>query len=107
MGKTTPSGNLDGLTVVGVSITPAAVNTITAPVQTFTVPGAKPGDAVIVTPPSQLAGVTIGSAYVSALNTVSVQFVNPTGGNLTPPAGVYKFTLIRHEGVSAAKRVMT
>lgn len=104
---TTLSGNLIVASVVDVSWTPSEVNTIVAPVQTITVPGARVGDVVIVTPPGQTAGVTIGSARVSAANTVAVQFVNPTAGALTPAAGVHKFTILRHEGLAGAPRVTT
>lgn len=99
------AGNAASITVVDVSLTPAEVATVAAPAQTFTVPGVKTTDAIIVTPPSQTAGVTIGSTYVSAADTISVQFVNPTAGALTPAAGTHKITVIRHEGVSGATAV--
>lgn len=107
MSVTTIAGNAAGITVIDADITPASVATITAPAQTFTVPGLKVGDAVIVTPPGQTAGVAIGSARVSAADTLSIQFVNPTAGPLVPAAGVHKVTVIRHEGVAGAKRVIT
>ncbi len=94
------AGNIASINVVDVSWTPSAVSTVTAPVQTVTVPGVRVGDSVVVTPPGQTAGVTIGSARVSAANTVSVQFVNPTAGSVTPAAGVHKFLIVRHEGVA-------
>lgn len=100
------AGNVAGITVIGISLTPAEVSATTAPTQTFTVPGLKTGDSVLVTPPGQTAGVAICSAYVSAADTLSVQFVNPTAGALTPAAGTHKITVIRHEGVSGAGRVM-
>lgn len=103
----TIAGNAASITVIEQSLTPSAVSTITAPAQTFTVPGLKLGDAVFVTPPGQQAGVTIGSAYVSAANTLSIQFVNPTAGSVTPTAGAHKITVIRQEGVIGAKRVLT
>ena len=53
---------------------------------TFTVPGARPGDAVILNAPADLASgsapmaaVTV-NARVSANDTVRVQFVNTSGG---------------------------
>lgn len=102
------AGNVASITVIDVSLTPAEVATITAPAQTFTVPGLLTTDAVIaVNPPSQTAGVTIGSAYVSAANTLSIQFVNPTGGNVTPAAGTHRITVARAEGNSRAARVLT
>jgi len=107
MAVTTLAGNAAVCSVVAVTWSPSQVATVTAPAQTVTVPGAKVGDVVIVTPPGQTAGVTIGSAYVSAANTVSVQFVNPTAGGVTPAAGIHKFTIIRHEGLVGATRVTT
>ncbi len=99
------NGNVFSLTVVDVSWTPSAVSTITAPAQTVTVPGVQAGDWVFVCPPAQTAGVTIGSAFVSAANTVSVQFVNPTAGSVTPAAGTHKFFVVRQEGVAGSPRV--
>lgn len=106
MSISTIAGNVFSATIVDVSWTPTAVSTITAPVQTVTVPGAKVGDFVYVTPPGQTAGVTIGSARVSATDTVSVQFVNPTVGSVTPAAGTHKFLVICHEGVNGSTAVL-
>lgn len=100
-------GNAATISLVAVSWTPAAVLTITAPAQTVTVPGVKLGDAIMVTPPGQTAGVTIGSAHVSAADTVSVQFVNPTVGSVTPTAGTHIFTVLRYEGAAGSPRVLT
>lgn len=94
------------ISVVEASLTPAEVAANVAPAQTFTVLGVKSGDVIIVTPPSQTANVTIGSAYVSAADTISVQFVNPTAGALTPAAGTHKITVIRHEGLSGSTKVI-
>lgn len=101
------AGNVAAMTVIDISLTPAAVATIVAPAQTFTVPGLKTTDAVIVNPPSQTAGVAIANARVSAADTLSIQFVNPTAGELTPAAGVHKITVIRMEGLSGLGRVAT
>lgn len=100
------NGNVFSISVIEVSLTPTAVTTITAPAQTFTVPGVIVGDAVIVNPPGQTAGVTIGSVRVSAANTISIQFVNPTAGDVTPAAGTHIVTVIRKEGNTAASRVL-
>ena len=98
-------GNAASISVVDVSITPAQVAANVAPAQTFTVLGVKAGDTVIVNPPAQTANIAIGNVYVSAANTVSIQFINPTAGALTPAAGVHTFTVIRHEGLTALPRV--
>lgn len=107
MAVTTIAGNAAGITIIEASLTPAEVATITAPAQTFTVTGLKTGDAVFVTPPGQQAGVAICNAYVSAADTLSIQFVNPTAGNLTPTAGTHVITVIRKEGLTGAARVLT
>ena len=105
MSISTIAGNVFSATVVDVTWTPTAVSTITAPSQTVAVPGVKVGDFVYVTPPGQTAGVTIGSCRASADNTVSVQFVNPTAGPVTPAAGLHKFLVVRHEGSSGSTAV--
>lgn len=101
------NGNAFSISIIEVSLTPSAVSTVTAPAQTFTVHGVKAGDSVHVNPPGQTAGVTIGSVYVSAADTVSIQFVNPTAGSVTPAAGTHVFTVIRKEGNTAASRVLS
>jgi len=101
------AGNVAGVTVVDLSLTPAIVATITAAEQTFTLSGAKVGDFVVVNPPSHVAGVTIGGCRVSAANTLAIQWVNPTAAGVTPPAGTYKVTLFRQEGSAGARMVMT
>lgn len=99
------AGNAASISVIEASLTPAEVATVVAPAQTFTVTGVKLGDTIIVNPPAQTAGVAITNAYVSAADTISIQFVNPTAGALTPAAGTHVITVVRHEGVSALGRV--
>lgn len=93
---------------VTVSLTPSAVSTVTAPQQTFTVPGVRaaiaatatmpaiPADTIVAAcPPSHVAGVAVGSAIVTADNTVGIQFVNPTAGSVTPASGSWTFVIMR------------
>lgn len=100
------AGNAASITVIDISLTPAQVAASVAPAQTFTVPGLKLGDCVIVNPPSQTANIAIGNCFVSAANTLSIQFINPTAGALTPAAGVHEITVIRREGNAGAGRVI-
>jgi hypothetical protein len=100
------AGNAATITVVEVSLTPAEVAANVAPAQTFTVTGVKTGDTIIVTPPGQTANVAIANAYVSAADTISIQFTNPTAGALTPAAGTHKITVIRHEGLTGSGKVI-
>jgi hypothetical protein len=98
--------------VVDVSWTPSSVATITTAAQTVTVPGVKaavtaansptgraiPADVVVgIAPPSHVAGVAATVGWVSADNTVSVIFVNPTAGRVTPPSGTWRFTIMSQD----------
>lgn len=103
--------------VVDVSWTPAQVATITTAAQTVTVPGVKaavtaalsstgravPADAVVgIIPPSHVAGVSATVGWVSADDTVSVIFVNPTAGGVTPPSGTWRFVIMSQDTSKAA-----
>ena len=94
------TGNLWKVGRFAISITPAASAAATAAIQNFasTGIGLIPGDVVVVNYPvgaTVVAGVTIGAAYVSATDQLSIQFVNPTAGSLTAPAGAYLVTVYR------------
>jgi hypothetical protein len=93
-----PTGNLWKIGVFNITLSPSIVNTITAPEQTF----AATGIGLLVTDQVQvqcmapLAGVGIVNSRVSAADTLAIQFVNPTAGNLTPTAStVYRVTVLR------------
>lgn len=80
---------------IPMSLTPVLVGAATCAEQNFTVPGLRIGDFVDVTPPGITAGVAPCCARVSAANTLTVTFVNPTAGALVPAAGVYQIQLNR------------
>lgn len=93
-------GNVWKVGVFQISLTPAAVSADTAPIQNFasTGIGLLVGDAVDVGYGSGLtptANVAIASCYVSAVDQLSIQFVNPTAGSLTPAAGKYQVSVLR------------
>lgn len=92
-----PVGNLWKVGVFSLALTPAAVAATSAPIQNFasTGIGLLATDSVEVSPPSATAGVALAAAWVSAVDQLSVQFVNPTAGSLTPPAGNYLVTVWR------------
>jgi hypothetical protein len=102
------NGNTYGIYTVSASITPVAVNTITAAEQTFATAAIatlklRTTDIILnVTPPSDLAGVSLTYARVSAADTIAIKFVNPTVGSVTPPAGVYEFVVLRPESNAPA-----
>lgn len=84
-------GNLQATFLLQVTLTPAAVATVTSAEQTFTIPGLLVGD--------QISGISLQAAWtvlvdivnyrVTANNTLGISFQNNTAGSLTPPAGTY------------------
>lgn len=79
------------------ALTPVAVATVTCAEQSFTVTGVVASTDYIlnVEGPAPTAGTGIVGFRITADNTVGINFVNPTGGNLTPAAGTYVFTIWR------------
>ena len=95
-------GNVFNQFVLGVSLTPVSVATITCAEQNFTVPGLKTTDVVYVTNGvAQTAGVGICGSFVSAANTLTVNFCNPTAAGVVPAPGIYYITVMRVEGSPA------
>lgn len=86
---------LTGIVVYSQSLTPASVNLSVAAEQNFTVTGLTTADKVIVNPFPTGNATALCSARVSAANTLTLGYVNPTAGNLTPAAGVYNIIAIR------------
>lgn len=84
-----------GESVIAVSFSAASVGAATAATQTVTVNGVVVGDFVEVSPPAFANAVACVSATVTADNTVSLRFVNPTAGALTPTAGTYLIRVTR------------
>lgn len=56
---------------------------------TLTVTGAEIGDAVSVAPPASIDANSMFTAWVSALNTVSIRFNNYSSGAIDPASGLY------------------
>ena len=84
--------------VFSLSLTPAAVATITTAAQNFanTGIGLAVGDYVSVAfNGAQTAGVGVLDAYVSAADQLTIRFVNPTAGSVTPAAGTYLVSVQR------------
>ena len=91
-------GNIFVSTLVYPSLTPAAVATTQA-TQTFNIPGLQVNDFVnVIYNGAQTTGVGIANAWVSATNTLSIQFTNSTGSSATPAAGTYILGVDRLEG---------
>lgn len=92
-----PIGNIQKIGTFALTLTPSAVATISAPIQNFAATGIGllTTDSVVVTPPGATAGVAQAAAWVSAADQLSLQFVNPTAGSLTPPSGTYLVDVFR------------
>lgn len=97
-------GNCQSVNVIVANIDPANIATATTTEQTFAVPGVKVGDFVSVAKPTLTAGIAIGSARVSAANTVAITFVT-TATNINAPAEDYMFLVVRPEKVGATRIV--
>ena len=61
---------------------------------TITVTGAIDGDPVTLGTPNGSVGSGLYFAWVSASNTVTVRFYNPTGGSINPTSGTFKVKVI-------------
>lgn len=82
-------GNARGLVEIefGSSKTWSEVATITAPVQTVTIPGLKTTDKIVgIQKPTNQNGLVVSGGFVSAADELSVKFSNPTAGGITPTA---------------------
>lgn len=101
MSTSLPRGNIARMFAVAVTFDPASVNTITTAEQTVTVTGVKVGDFIIAMKPSHTTGVTIGNCRVSAVDTIAIQFVNPTAGGVNPASETWQFLVIRPEPPAA------
>ncbi len=77
------------------TLTPVAVAANLTAEQTFTVNGLSTADAVFISPVATGNATMAGQARVSAANTLAVTYTNPTGGSLTPAAGVMNILAVQ------------
>ena len=81
---------------VSLTLTPVAVAAATTAGQPFTIPGLVVGDMVFISDvPAGTAGALPVMAVVTALNTLTVYYVNATAGSVTPAAGAHRFLVIK------------
>lgn len=93
-----PVGNLWKIGVFDIVLSPAQVNTVTAAEQTFSNVGIGllTTDQVTVECMAPTAGIGIVNSRVSAADALTIQFINPTAGNLTQTASTtYRVTVMR------------
>src|SRR5215471_12231645 len=89
--------NLAQVVLVTQTITPGSVGAANASgvAQTFTVTGVAVGDAIFISPAATGNATTVGDAFASAANQITITFNNPTAGALTPGAGSYLIMVCR------------
>jgi len=93
-----PTGNMWKVGIFQLSLTPTIVATITTVEEAFanTGIGLLTTDVVEVTSvAAQTVGVGIVNARVSAADTLSIQFMNPTAAGVTPVSGLYNVVVYR------------
>jgi hypothetical protein len=98
--RNSPSGGvtrIKGRVTVDFSSCGAAAVTI----QTVTIPGALPGDVVLLSPPAAGLSVAVacGVGYVSANDTVKLPVINPSAGALDPASAVFEYALFRQSPI--------
>lgn len=78
------------------TITPTSVAAQTTAEQTFTVNGIESSDIILVlSKPTNTAGIGVIGKRVTAANTVAIDFINVTAAPIVPPSETYTFVLIR------------
>ena len=94
-------GNVKDYFVINPSITPAQVNANSTSSQTFTIYGLLTTDIINTSynGGAQTAGIIISNDYVSAANTVTIQFLNATSSAATPASGNYTIEVLRTDGL--------
>jgi len=88
-------GNIQAEYIVNAALTPVSVAAATIAEQSFTVAGLQVGDQVGCTKPAMANAVGVLQARVSALNTLTIAYINPTAGALVPTAETYTFNVVR------------
>lgn len=80
------TGSVGVVTIYSTTQSPTSVAPNTSAEQAITVTGTATGQLVILNKPTAQAGLALGTARVSAANTVQVTFGNDTAATITPTA---------------------
>lgn len=95
-GKGIPAVGAGQSSIISASLTPASVATAVVADQTgFTVPGVEATDIVMCVRNPIANATALVKAQATAANTVTLTFVNPTAGALTPTSGTYTFLVLK------------
>jgi hypothetical protein len=80
-----------------VAVDPASIATGAVGEVSISIANAKPGDTVLMTPPTAglTAGLLVCDARCSAAGTVKVRIHNTTGGSVDEPSATWFYMLVR------------
>lgn len=92
------AGNAASINLIQATVDLGSVAANTSETETATVRGVKVGDFVIPRKPTLEAGILIGTCWVSAADTVSIQVINTTAGAIDEASETWGFIVIRPEG---------
>lgn len=95
-GKGIPAVGAGPSALISATLTPASVGAATVASQAgFTVPGVEASDVVVCVRDPIANATAVVKATATAANTVTLTFVNPTAGALTPTTGTYTFLVLK------------
>jgi len=97
-----PRGNLRNIGAVALNLDPPSVGANTTGTFTATVPGVLPGDIVFVNKPTATTGLGVANAFVSAVNTVTIQLMNNTASAIDAPLERYLILIVRPDHAANA-----
>jgi hypothetical protein len=93
------NGNVQSTWILSLTLTPVGVAANSTVEQSFTVPGLLVAQDQIsdfgYTGGAWSVNVTVANTRVSANNTLTIAYTNPTAGTVTPPAGAYYIEINR------------
>ena len=90
-------GNAASINIITATVDLGSVAANTSETETATVVGVKVGDFVLAEKPTLEAGLVIGTCWVSAADTVSIQVINTTAGAIDEASETWRFLVIGRE----------
>jgi hypothetical protein len=89
------SGNTASITLMEATVDLGSVAANTSETETATLSGALTTDYVVAIKPSLEAGIVLGSSWISADDTVSIQVINSTGSAVDAASETFQFLVFR------------
>lgn len=89
------AGNTGSITILSATVDLGSVAANTSETETATVTGVKTTDIIVGIKPTLEAGLLIGTCWVSAADTVSIQVGNLTASPINAASETWKFIVFR------------